>query len=153
MQQGQHGEPSGLRVGTGAQLGLVYPARRPATQFESMEPLVQPLPHPFLLQEPVGIGFGIAQGEFLAGLHIQRAGREIGSTFAGRQQLGVESQGHPVSVAFGIGRRQFHQPRPRPVGRPFVEQVTTVRMPLSYPQKRHWNPGTGENGGSLGGVE
>ncbi len=152
-QQGQHGQPGGLGVGTLAQFRLVHPARRAAAQLEGMEPLVQPFPHPLLFQEPAGIGLGVAQGEFLAGLHVQRTGREIGPALAGRQQLGVESQGHAMGVALGIGRWQFHQPRPRPVGRTLVEQMTAVRARLPDPQKRNRNPGCLEDFGGLDGVQ
>ena len=118
-----------------------------------MEPLVQPFPHPLLFQEPGRVGLGVGQGEFLAGLHVQRAGREIGPAFAGRQQLRVEGQGEAVGMALGIRRGQFHQPRPRPVSRPLIEQMIAVWTRLPDAQKWQRNPDAVENAGSLGGVQ
>ena len=152
-QQRQHRQIGRDRVRTLAQFGLVHPARGAAAQFKGVEPLVQPFPHPFLFQEPAGVGLGVGQGEFLAGLHVQRTGREIGPAFAGRQQLGVEGQGDAVGMALGIRCGQFHQPRPRPVGRPLIEQMIAVRTRLPDAQKRQRNPDAVENAGGLGGVQ
>ena len=153
LQQGQHGEPGGRRVRAGAQLGFVHPARGAAPSFVGVKPLMQPFAHPFLFQKPAGVGLGVAQGEFLAGLHVQRAGGEIGPAFAGRQQLGVECQGDAMGIAVGVGSRQFQQPRSCPVDRSLVEQMVTVRVGLADARERQRQPDAVEQRGGLGGVE
>ena len=118
-----------------------------------MKALMQPFPDPFLLQKPAGVHLRIAEGEFLPGLHIQRAWRQIRSALTGRQQLGIEGQSHPMGITVTIGSRQLHQPYPRPIGWPFVKQVIAVGMGFPYPQKRHRQPRLIEDSGCLSGVQ